>query len=101
MNSIFPIDELNVLTNSLKLCNKYDKSIGQGIQNQSENSVRTSNQHVFILSATGVNKNEQSIFASLNTSITNVDSVFTQTKLKKLPMTYDNTHRFLKGTPSK
>jgi hypothetical protein len=48
-----------------------------------------------------MNKNEQSIFASLQTSITNADSIFTHTKLDKLPISYDNTNRFLKGNLSK
>jgi len=29
--------------------------------------------------------------------MTNGDSIFTQTKVEKLPLTRDNTHRYLKG----
>ena len=54
-----------------------------------------------MLSGCRMNKNEQTIFASLQTSITNVDSTNIQTKLNILPISYDNTQRFLKGTLSK
>jgi hypothetical protein len=101
LNSIFSIDDFNIITNLLKLTNKYEKYTEQYQQNQSEYFVRTSNQHTFILSSSGVNKNEQSIFASLHTSITNDDATFTETKLNNLPISYDNTHRFLKGNLSK
>jgi hypothetical protein len=101
LNLIFPTEDLNILTSSLKLYNKYDKAIEQQDQHISEEPVRTSNQYIFILSATGMNKHEQSIFASLNSSITSADTVFTQTKLKKLPVAYDNTHRFFKTPLSK
>ena len=84
----------------LKLTNKYDKSVEQNEQNQSESAVRTSDQHVFILSANDVNKTEQAIFTSLHTSTKNIDSAFTQTKLNKLPISRDNTNRFLKGNLS-
>jgi hypothetical protein len=97
---IFPTDNLHTITNLLKLNNKYDKSIDQTEQNQLESSVRTSNQHLFILSSIGTNKNEQSVLSSLHTSITNVDSMFIQTKLNELPISCDNTHRFLKGNLS-
>ena len=95
------MDELNILTNSLKLCNKLEQTLEQEEQNQSESLVRSSNQHLFILSSTGVSKNDQKNFTLLNTSITNTDSAFTQTKLKKLPVAFDNTYRFLKGNLSK
>ncbi|CAF1213810.1 unnamed protein product [Rotaria sordida] len=98
INLIFPTDDLNILMNSLKLNNKYDKTIAQNEQNASEYFVRTNNQHIFILSSSETQKNEQKIITSLHTSITNADSSFIQTTLNKLPISYDNTHRFLKGT---
>ncbi len=101
LDLIFPMADLNILTDLLKLNNKYAKSIEQNHQYRSESSVRRSNQHIFILSSSGINKNEQSIFDSFHTSITNVDSMFTNTKLNQLPISYDNTHRFLKGNISK
>lgn len=98
LESIFPTDDLHTITNLLKLTNKYEKSIEQEQQNQLESTVRTSNQHVFILASNGMNKNEQSVFSSLYTSTKSIDSPFTHTKLFKLPISRDNTHRFLKGT---
>lgn len=98
LQSIFPTDDLHTITDLLKLTNKYEKSIEQHQQNQLESTVRSSNQHVFILASNGVNKNEQSVFSSLYTSTKSVDSPFTHTKLYKLPISRDNTHRFLKGT---
>jgi hypothetical protein len=100
INSIFSNDDLDIITKSLKLNNKYDLSVEQNEQNKSEYSVRTSNQHNFILSSSRINKNEQSILASLNTSITIADSFYTRTNLSNLPISCDNTHRFLKGSLS-
>jgi predicted Zn-dependent protease len=100
LDLIFPDSDLHTITSLLKLTNKYDKSIAQTEQNQLESSVRTSNQHVFILSSTGPHKNEQLVLSSLHTSITNSDAVFIQTKLNDLPISYDNTPRFLKGNLS-
>ncbi|CAF2402549.1 unnamed protein product [Rotaria sp. Silwood2] len=98
INLIFPTDDLNTLMNSLKLNNKYDNMIEQNEQYDSECSVRTNRQHLFILSSSETNKNEQTIITSLHSSITNTDSTFLQTTLNKLPISYENTHRFLKGT---
>lgn len=100
LDLIFPIDDFHTITNLLKLNNKFDKSIEQNDQNQLESSIRTSNQHVFILSSIGANKNDQSILSSVHSSITSSDSMFTNTKLNELPVSYDNTHRFLKGNRS-
>lgn len=100
LDLIFPIDDFHTITNLLKLNNKFDKSIEQNDQNQLESSIRTSNQHVFILSSIGANKNDQSIISSVHSSITSSDSMFTNTKLNELPVSYDNTHRFLKGNRS-
>lgn len=99
INSIFPTDDLVSITSSLKLQNKYDKSIEQ---NDYENSISTNNNpHIFILSASDTNQNEQSIITSLHISVTNSDSDFMQTRLNALPISHDNTARFLKGTTSK
>jgi len=100
LDLIFPTDGLHTITNLLKLNNKYDTFMEQNDQNQLESSIRTSNQHVFILSSIGANKNDQSIISSVHSSITSSDSMFTNTKLNELPVSYDNTHRFLKGNRS-
>ena len=97
---MFPIENLKTITDSLKLKNKYDKSIDQCTIHQSEYSICASNQHTFILCELEINKNEQSIIASINASQNNVDSVFTQTILHKLPSLSQNTHRFISDTSS-
>lgn len=66
-------------------------------QYRSESSIRMSNQHVFILSSSSNNKVEPSVFGTLQSSITIGDSPHMQTKLQTLPISCDNTHRFLKG----
>jgi len=66
-------------------------------QYRSESSIRTSNQHIFILSSSSNNKVEPSVFGTLQSSITIGDSPHMQTKLQTLPISCDNTHRFLKG----
>lgn len=101
LQSIFPTDDLRTMTNLLKLTNKYEKQSEQDQRNRLESSVRAGSQHVFILSSTSIHKTEQSIFASLYTSMKRVDSTFTHTKLIPLPITRDNTNRFLKGSSRK
>ena len=101
INLIFPIENLKTVTDSLKLKNKYDKSIDQCSLHQSEYSVRASNQYTFILSGREVNKNKQSIIASINASDNNVNSIFTQTILKELPNSSQSIHRFISQTNSK
>jgi hypothetical protein len=67
----------------------------------SEHLLRENREHVFILSSPDINHSEQLIISSLHSSMTNGDSIFTQTKVDKLPQTHDNTHRYLKGNLSK
>ncbi|CAF0797332.1 unnamed protein product [Rotaria sp. Silwood1] len=98
INLIFPTEDLNTLMSALKLNNRYDKAIEQNHQYDSEHSVRKNTKHIFILSSSETNNNEQIILTSLHSSITNTDSTFIQTTLNKLPISYENTHRFLKGT---
>lgn len=97
LNRIFSIDDLESLTSMLKLTNKYTKKIEKNHQYRSESMIRSSNQHLFILSSTSINKVEPSLFSSLQASITNGDSPYTRTKLQNLPISCDNTPRFLKG----
>ncbi|CAF0942458.1 unnamed protein product [Rotaria sp. Silwood1] len=97
LSSIFSTDNLDILTNSLKLNNKYDQYKEQDQLYESEHVLRQSRKHIFILSSADRNHNDQSIISSLHSSLTNGDSIFTQTKIDKLPNTQDNTHRYLKG----
>ncbi|CAF2059941.1 unnamed protein product [Rotaria magnacalcarata] len=98
INLIFPTADLNRITHQLKLNNRYDITTEQNEQYDSENSIFTNNQHIFLLSASETFQSEQSIITSLRTSITNSDSDVLKTPLHSLPISHDNTARFLKGT---
>ncbi|CAF1104089.1 unnamed protein product [Rotaria sordida] len=97
LSSILSVDNLDILTTSLKLNNKYDEYKQQNQLYEDEHVLRQSRKHIFILSSSDRNHNDQSIISSLHSSLTNGDSIFTQTKIDKLPNTYDNTYRYLKG----
>ncbi|CAF4282687.1 unnamed protein product [Rotaria sp. Silwood2] len=97
LSSIFSIDNLDTLINALKLNNKYDLYKEQDQLYEKEHVLRQSRNHIFILSSTDRNHNDQSIISSLHSSLTNGDSIFTQNKIDKLPNTQDNTYRYLKG----
>jgi hypothetical protein len=97
LDSIFPGDDLAKVLTSLKLKNKYKHSREQCEYIKAERSYRTAQRHIFLLSSPDIRKAEQSIFASINKSITNGDSPSTQTQLSTLSISLDNTHRFLKG----
>lgn len=97
---MFTDNKLNILKTHFKLNNKYEKYIEQKIQNQSEHLVRANNQHTFLLSTCTINKNQQPVLPTLPATITNDDSTFTETKLNKLSVSHDNTHRFFKGSLS-
>ena len=96
LSSILCIDNLNTLTNFLKLNNKYDQYKEQNNLYSREHVLRRSRQHIFILSSSETNQNEQSIISSLHSSLTNGDSIFTETKINKLPKTYDSAYRYLR-----
>ncbi|CAF3379496.1 unnamed protein product [Rotaria socialis] len=98
INLIFPTADLNRITRQLKLNNKYDITLKQNEQYDSENPIRTNNQQFFLLSALETFQSEQSIITSLHTPITNSDSDVLKTPLHSLPISHDNTARFLKGT---
>jgi len=100
LNLILSTNNLNTLTSLLKLNNKYDQYIEQNQLSEDEYSLRQSREHIFILSSPETNHTEQSIISALHSSMTNGDSIFTQTKVEKLSTNYDNTHRYLKGDPS-
>ncbi len=100
LNSILSTDNLNTLTSLLKLNNKYDQYVEQKHLSEDEYSLRQSREHIFILSSPETNHTEQSIISALHSSLTNGDSIFTQTKVEKLPTNFDNTHRYLKGNPT-
>lgn len=101
LQRLFPLDNLNMLTNVLKLRNKFDRELEAKQLFDNERSLRQSNEHVFILSSPDSNQTEQAILSSLHSSMTNGDSIFTQTKIQKLASTFDNTHRYLKSNSSK
>jgi hypothetical protein len=92
---------LNTITNSLKLTNKYAQYIEQNELYDHEHLLRESREHMYVLSSAETNHNEQSIISSLHSSMTNGDSIFTQTKITKLPVAYSNTHRYPKKNLSK
>jgi hypothetical protein len=96
LNSILSTNNLNTLTSLLKLNNKYDQYVEQNQLLEDEYSLRQSREHVFILSSPEINHTEQSIISALHSSMTNGDSIFTQTKVETLPNNFDNTHRCLK-----
>jgi hypothetical protein len=100
LNLILSTNNLNTLTSLLKLNNKYDQYIEQNQLSEDEYSLRQSREHIFILSSPETNHTEQSIISALHSSMTNGDSIFTQTKVDKLSTNYDNTHRYLKGDSS-
>jgi hypothetical protein len=83
------------------LNNKYDQCLEQNKLYKDEHALRQSREHIFVLSSSETNPTEQSIISSLHSSMTNGDSIFTQTKVDKVPTTYDNTHRYLTGNLSK
>ena len=95
------MNNLNMLTNVLKLKNKYDRGVEERQLIAHEQSLRFSNEHVFTLSSPETNQTEQTILSSLHSSMTNGDSIFTQTKIPKVSNTVDNTHRYLKRNSSK
>jgi hypothetical protein len=101
LHPILSTDNLNTLTNLLKLNNKYEQCTEQNELYEDEHSLRRSREHIFILSSPETNHTEQSIISSLHSSLTNGDSIFTQAKVDKPSPTYDNTHRYLKGNLSK
>lgn len=89
-----------MLTNVLKLKNKHDRDIEEKKLLANEHSIRLSNEHVFTLSSPETNQTEQTIISSLHSSMTNGDSIFTQTKIPKVSNTVDNTHQYLKENTS-
>jgi hypothetical protein len=101
LGSILSISNLNMITNSLKLTNKYDQFIEQNELYDHEHLVRESREHMYVLSSPDANCNEQSIISSLHSSMTNGDSIFTQTKITKLPVACNNTNRTFKKNLSK
>ncbi|CAF3778570.1 unnamed protein product [Adineta steineri] len=97
ISSILSIDDLESLTSTLKLNNKYDKFLEQKKLNESEYVVRANNHHNYILSATGINKANQSSFASFHTSAKSSDSIFTETIIDCGIAFKDNTYRFFQN----
>ncbi|CAF0719244.1 unnamed protein product [Adineta steineri] len=100
LNSILSIDNLNLITDSLKLNNKYDQNIEQKQLYDHEYKLRESRENIFVVSSPETNNSEQAIISSLHSSMTNGDSVFTQTKLDKISFS-NNSHRFLKTNATK
>ncbi|CAF3953011.1 unnamed protein product [Adineta steineri] len=100
LNSILSIDNLNIITDSLKLNNKYDQNIEQKQLYDHEHKLRESRENIFVVSSPETNNSEQAIISSLHSSMTNGDSVFTQTKLDKISFS-NNSHRFLKTNATK
>ncbi|CAF3603152.1 unnamed protein product [Adineta steineri] len=100
LNSILSIDNLNLITDSLKLNNKYDQNIEQKQLYDHEHKLRESRENIFVVSSPETNNSEQVIISSLHSSMTNGDSVFTQTKLDKISFS-NNSHRFLKTNATK
>ena len=93
LTSILSIDYLNILTNALRLNNKYDQSKQQDELYERENIQRQNDQQIFILSSPEITQTERSIINSLHSSLTNGDSIFTEIRSNKLPQTmYDNVH---------
>ena len=86
-----------MFTNALKLRNKYDRNLEEKQLFDNERLLRQSHEHVFILSSSDSHQTEQTILSSIHSSITNGDSIFTQTKIPKATSTFDNTHRYSKG----
>ena len=78
---LFRSVDLVEVVRSLQLNNKYEQALIDDEQTDKERAVRSGKEHVFILSSHHSNVNERSIFNALNTSITHVDSVTTETKL--------------------
>ncbi|CAF0870042.1 unnamed protein product [Adineta ricciae] len=95
ISSIIPVDNFNVIINSLKITNKHDLYTKQNDRYKAEYNIRMGNRHHFILSSARVTKTDQSIFASLHSSITSDDSPYTRTNLDNFIMLNDNTDRFL------
>ncbi|UJR31027.1 hypothetical protein I4U23_018536 [Adineta vaga] len=94
LSSIFSVDNLDIITHSLKLNNKYEYYQEQKTLYDREHIIRENRKNIFVLSSPDANHNEQSIISSLHSSMTNGDSVFTQTKVDRTPSTSENTRRY-------
>ncbi|CAF0904277.1 unnamed protein product [Adineta ricciae] len=95
ISSIISAENFDVIIKSLKITNKHDLYAKQNDRYKAEYSIRMGNRHHFILSSAGITKTDQSIFASLHSSITSDDSPYTRTNLDNFIMLNDNTDRFL------
>ncbi|CAF1667282.1 unnamed protein product [Rotaria magnacalcarata] len=97
LSSILSSENLKTLTDSLKLTNKHEQYREQNELYEKEHDLHESRKHIFIISSPERNSNDQAIISSLHSSLTNGDSIFTQTKIDKSSIRYDSTPRFLKG----
>ncbi|CAF0939973.1 unnamed protein product [Didymodactylos carnosus] len=89
--SVLSSDDIQIL-DSLNLINKYDLQINEEKQIASEQPLRSSDRHVFILSSPNKNKSVELLLSPNSATYT----PYLYTKLAKLPANKDNTDKFLR-----
>jgi len=89
LSSILPNVDLKELTEALKLKPKSKKIIEKPMENSMEN-------HVFVVGLAESIDDENLIRLALHSNTTNGEMPYTQTKLPKLSLNFDNTFRFFR-----
>jgi len=89
LQAIFPQE--NILQ-SLNLKTKFRQT--------SDRSVDENSDYRFILSSSDRNQNDQTILSTLHSTMTNGESIYTQTRMEKLSLAQDNSHLFFKANTS-
>lgn len=100
LSSILSTSDLGDIMSSLKLNNKYEQYQEQKMLYDREHLIRENRRNIFVITSPDTNHSEQSIITSLHSSMTNGDSIFTQTKMTKTPAVNENLRRYAQRNPS-
>ena len=100
LSSILSTSDLNEIMSSLKINNKHEQYQEQKMLYDREHLMRENRKNTFVITSPDTNHSEQSIITSLHSSMTNGDSIFTQTKITKTPIVNESLRRYAQRNPS-
>ncbi|CAF1004895.1 unnamed protein product [Adineta ricciae] len=100
LGSILSKSGLDEIMSSLKLNNKHEQYQEQKMLYDREHLMRENRKNTFVITSPDTNHSEQSIITSLHSSMTNGDSIFTQTKITKTPIVNESLRRYAQRNPN-